>query len=209
MKGLSAYSKHANVLLKDNDEVDAFLQKALAATLNDNLSVEDLIALTMETGKYGVSGMAMLDKANTDSYGNPRNYKGKYRCQKEPRHSGIRPRPARFGNAVRTDTGNWSGCVYAFRDVASSLLSRFQKNIPNFVGNYGNAWWKQKEEFESFNGPILMTTNCIVPPKDSYKNRLLHYRRCGISGMHTYSGRDWRTKNFSAIIEHAKKCRSE
>ena len=112
LKGLSAYSKHANVLLKDNDEVDAFLQKALAATLNDNLSVEDLIALTMETGRQ-------LWK--------PRNYKGKYRCQKEPRHSGIRPRPARFGNAVRTDTGNWSGCVYAFRDVASSLLSRFQK----------------------------------------------------------------------------------
>ena len=127
LKGLSAYSKHANVLLKDNDEVDTFLQKALAATLNDNLSVEDLIALTMETGKYGVSGMAMLDKANTDSYGNPEITKGKYRCQKEPRHSGIRPRPARFGNAVRTDTGNWSGCVYAFRDVASSLLSRFQK----------------------------------------------------------------------------------
>ena len=108
-------------------DVDTFLQKALAATLNDNLSVEYSIALTMETGKYGVSGMAMLDKANASRLWKPRNYKGKYRCQKEARHSGIRPRPARFGNAVRTDTGNWSGCVYTFRDVASSLLSRFQK----------------------------------------------------------------------------------
>ena len=181
MKGLSAYSKHANVLLKDNDEVDTFLQKALAATLNDNLSVEDLIALTMETGKYGVSGMAMLDKANTDSYGNPEITKVNIGVRKNP---GILV----SGHDLRdlemlleqTQELEWI-VIYAFRDVASSLLSRFQK-YPNFVGNYGNAWWKQKEEFESFNGPILMTTNCIVPPKDSYKNRLYTTGAAGYPG---------------------------
>ena len=171
LKGLSAYSKHANVLLEDNDEVDAFLQKALAATLNDNLSVEDLIALTMETGKYGVSGMAMLDKANTDSYGNPEITKVNIGVRKNPGIL-VSGHDLRDLEMLLEQTQGTGVDVYTHSEMLPAHYYPAFKKYPNFVGNYGNAWWKQKEEFESFNGPILMTTNCIVPPKDSYKNRL-------------------------------------
>ena len=159
LKGLSAYSKHANVLLKDDEEVDAFLQRALAATLDDNLSVEELIALTMETGKHGVSGMALLDKANTEAYGNPEITK--VNIVALGRFAGIwfRSRPAGFGNAAGADTGNRRGyCRTASEMLPAQLLPAIKK-YPNFIGSYGNAWWKQKEEFESCDGPILMTTN--------------------------------------------------
>ena len=113
LKGLSAYSKHANVLLQDDEDVDAFLQRALAATLDDTLSVDDLVALTLETGKYGVSGMALLDKANTTAYGNPGNHQGEHRRGQEPGHSGVRPRSAGFGDAAGTDPGHRRGRVYS------------------------------------------------------------------------------------------------
>ena len=198
LKGLSAYSKHANVLLKDDEEVDAFLQRALAATLDDNLSVEELIALTMETGKHGVSGMALLDKANTEAYGNPEITK------------------------VNIGVGTNRGILVSGHDLRDleMLLEQTQgtgvdvythyypafKKYPNFIGNYGNAWWKQKEEFESFNGPILMTTNCIVPPKDSYKDRLYTTGAAGYPGCTHISGEIGEQKDFSVIIEHAKRC---
>ena len=205
LKGLSAYSKHANVLLKDNDEVDTFLQKALAATLNDNLSVEDLIALTMETGKYGVSGMAMLDKANTDSYGNPKITKVNIWVRKNPGIL-VSGHDLRDLEMLLEQTQGTGVDVYTHSEMLPAHYYPAFKKYPNFVGNYGNAWWKQKEEFESFNGPILMTTNCIVPPKDSYKNRLYTTGAAGYPGCTHIPGEIGEQKNFSAIIEHAKKC---
>lgn len=205
LKGLSAYSKHANVLLKDNDEVDAFLQKALAATLNDNLSVEDLIALTMETGKYGVSGMAMLDKANTDSYGTPEITKVNIGVRKTPGIL-VSGHDLRDLEMLLEQTQGTGVDVYTHSEMLPAHYYPAFKKYPNFVGNYGNAWWKQKEEFESFNGPILITTNCIVPPKDSYKNRLYTTGAAGYPGCTHIPGEIGEQKNFSAIIEHAKKC---
>lgn len=205
LKGLSAYSKHANVLLKDNDEVDTFLQKALAATLNDNLSVEDLIALTMETGKYGVSGMAMLDKANTDSYGTPEITKVNIGVRKNPGIL-VSGHDLRDLEMLLEQTQGTGVDVYTHSEMLPAHYYPAFKKYPNFVGNYGNAWWKQKEEFESFNGPILMTTNCIVPPKDSYKTRLYTTGAAGYPGCTHIPGEIGEQKNFSAIIEHAKKC---
>ena len=144
LKGLSAYSKHANVLLKDNDEVDTFLQKALAATLNDNLSVEDLIALTMETGKYGVSGMAMLDKANTDSYGNPEITKVNIGVRKNPGIL-VSGHDLRDLEMLLEQTQGTGVDVYTHSEMLPAHYYPAFKKYPNFVGNYGNAWWKQKK----------------------------------------------------------------
>lgn len=176
LKGLSAYSKHANVLLQDDPEVDAFLQRALAATLDDSLTVQDLVNLTLETGKYGVAGMALLDKANTEAYGNPEITRVSL---------GVRGNPGILvsGHDLRDlemlleQTQGTGVDVYTHSEMLPAHYYPAFKKYPNFVGNYGNAWWKQKEEFEAFHGPILMTTNCIVPPKD-----------------------------FSRIIEQAKTC---
>ena len=205
LKGLSAYSKHANVLLKDDEEVDAFLQRALAATLDDNLSVEELIALTMETGKHGVSGMALLDKANTEAYGNPE-------ITKVNIGVGTNPGILVSGHDLRDlemlleQTQGTSVDVYTHSEMLPAHYYPAFKKYPNFIGNYGNAWWKQKEEFESFNGPILMTTNCIVPPKDSYKDRLYTTGAAGYPGCTHIPGEIGEQKDFSAIIEHAKRC---
>ena len=205
LKGLSAYSKHANVLLKDDEEVDAFLQRALAATLDDNLSVEELIALTMETGKHGVSGMALLDKANTEAYGNPE-------ITKVNIGVGTNPGILVSGHDLRDlemlleQTQGTGVDVYTHSEMLPAHYYPAFKKYPNFIGNYGNAWWKQKEEFESFNGPILMTTNCIVTPKDSYKDRLYTTGAAGYPGCTHISGEIGEQKDFSVIIEHAKRC---
>ena len=205
LKGLSAYSKPANVLLKDDEEVDAFLQRALAATLDDNLSVEELIALTMETGKHGVSGMALLDKANTEAYGNPE-------ITKVNIGVGTNPGILVSGHDLRDlemlleQTQGTGVDVYTHSEMLPAHYYPAFKKYPNFIGNYGNAWWKQKEEFESFNGPILMTTNCIVPPKDSYKDRLYTTGAAGYPGCTHIPGEIGEQKDFSVIIEHAKRC---
>ena len=205
LKGLSAYSKHANVLLKDDDEVDAFLQRALAATLDDNLSVEELIALTMETGKHGVSGMALLDKANTEAYGNPE-------ITKVNIGVGTNPGILVSGHDLRDlemlleQTQGTGVDVYTHSEMLPAHYYPAFKKYPNFIGNYGNAWWKQKEEFESFNGPILMTTNCIVPPKDSYKDRIYTTGAAGYPGCTHIPGEIGEQKDFFVIIEHAKRC---
>ena len=205
LKGLSAYSKHANVLLKADEEVDAFLQRALAATLDDNLSVEELIALTMETGKHGVSGMALLDKANTEAYGNPE-------ITKVNIGVGTNPGILVSGHDLRDlemlleQTQGTGVDVYTHSEMLPAHYYPAFKKYPNFIGNYGNAWWKQKEEFESFNGPILMTTNCIAPPKDSYKDRLYTTGAAGYPGCTHIPGEIGEQKDFSVIIEHAKRC---
>ena len=205
LKGLSAYSKHANVLLKDDDEVDAFLQRALAATLDDNLSVEDLIALTMETGKHGVSGMALLDKANTEAYGNPEITKVNIGVGEKPGIL-VSGHDLRDLEMLLEQTQGTDVDVYTHSEMLPAHYYPAFKKYPNFVGNYGNAWWRQKEEFESFNGPILMTTNCIVPPKGSYKDRLYTTGAAGYPGCTHIPGEIGEQKDFSAIIEHAKRC---
>ena len=205
LKGLSAYSKHANVLLKDDSEVDTFLQQALAATLDDNLNMEDLIALTMETGKHGVSGMALLDKANTEAYGNPEITKVNIGVGKNPGIL-VSGHDLRDLEMLLEQTQGTGVDVYTHSEMLPAHYSPAFKKYPNFIGNYGNAWWKQKEEFESFNGPILMTTNCIVPPKDSYKDRLYTTGAAGYPGCTHIPGEIGEQKDFSAIIEHAKKC---
>lgn len=207
LKGLSAYSKHANVLLKDDGEVDAFLQSALAKTLDDSLTVNDLIALTLETGEYGVKGMALLDEANTSAYGNPE-------ITKVNIGVGTRPGILVSGHDLRDlemllkQTEGTGVDVYTHSEMLPAHYYPAFKKYSHFVGNYGNAWWKQKEEFQSFNGPILMTTNCIVPPKDSYKDRLYTTGAAGFPGCKHIPGEIGEEKDFSEIIEHAKRCAS-
>ncbi|MFV0496839.1 MAG: hydroxylamine reductase [Candidatus Fimivivens sp.] len=207
LKGLSAYSKHANVLLQEDGEVDAFLQRALSATLDDTLSADDLVALTLETGKYGVSGMALLDKANTQAYGNPEITKVRLGV-------GARPGILVSGHDLRDlemllkQTQGTGVDVYTHSEMLPAHYYPAFKKYPNFVGNYGNAWWKQKEEFDSFNGPVLMTTNCIVPPKDSYQDRLYTTGAAGFPGCKHIAGAVGEEKDFSQIIEHAKRCQA-
>lgn len=206
LKGLSAYSKHANVLMNDNEELDAFLQRALSMLLDDTLSVDDLVALTLETGKFGVDGMAMLDKANTSAYGNPEITKV---------NIGVRSNPAILvsGHDLRDlemlleQTKDTGVDVYTHSEMLPAHYYPTFKKYSHFVGNYGNAWWKQKEEFESFNGAILMTTNCIVPPKDSYKGRMFTTGAAGYPGVKHIGGEIGEIKDFSEIIEVAKKCK--
>lgn len=206
LKGLSAYSKHANVLMNDNEELDAFLQRALSRLLDDTLSVDDLVALTLETGKFGVDGMAMLDKANTSAYGNPEITKV---------NIGVRSNPAILvsGHDLRDlemlleQTKDTGVDVYTHSEMLPAHYYPTFKKYSHFVGNYGNAWWKQKEEFESFNGAILMTTNCIVPPKDSYKDKMFTTGAAGYPGVKHIGGEIGEIKDFSEIIEVAKKCK--
>ena len=205
LKGLSAYSKHANALLQDDGEVDAFLQRALASTLDDSLTVDDLVALTLETGKYGVNGMALLDKANTGAYGNPE-------ITTVDIGVGTNPGILISGHDLRDlemllqQTQGTGVDVYTHSEMLAGQYYPELKKYSNLRGNYGNAWWKQKEEFESFNGPILMTTNCIVPPKASYASRLYTTGSAGYPGCKHIPGDIGEEKDFSEIIEQAKKC---
>ena len=205
LKGLAAYSKHANALRKDDEEVDAFLQRALAATLDDRLSAQDLIDLTLETGKHGVLGMALLDKANTESYGNPEITKVSLGVGK---HTGIliSQNVLRDLKMLLIQTQGTGVDVYTHCEMLPAHYYPAFKKYPNFRGNYGNAWWKQKEEFASFHGPILMTTNCIVPPQDNYKDRLYTTGAAGYPGCTHISGEIGEEKDFSVIIEHTKRC---
>ena len=205
LKGLSAYSKHANALLQDDEDVDAFLQRALAATLDDSLTVDQLVALTMETGKYGVSGMAMLDKANTTAYGNPEITRVNIGVGKNPGIL-VSGHDLRDLEMLLEQTQGTGVDVYTHSEMLPAHYYPAFKKYPNFVGNYGNAWWKQKEEFEAFHGPILMTTNCIVPPKDSYKDRLYTTGAAGYPGCTHIPGEIGQKKDFSALIAHAKTC---
>lgn len=205
LKGLSAYSKHANVLLKDSEEVDAFLQRALSATLDNTLTADRLVELAMETGKYGVDGMAMLDSANTEAYGNPE-------ITKVNIGVGSRPGILVSGHDLKDlemlleQTQGTGVDIYTHSEMLPAHYYPKFKKYHNFIGNYGNAWWKQKEEFEAFNGPILMTTNCIVPPKSSYKDRLFTTGATGYPGCKHINGGIGEQKDFSEIIAMAKSC---
>lgn len=205
LKGMAAYNKHANVLGYADTAIDAFLQKALAKTLDDSLSTDDLTSLVLETGSFGVKVMALLDTANTSTYGNPEITKVEL---------GVRDNPAILisGHDLRDlemlleQTANTGVDVYTHSEMLPAHYYPTFKKYPHFAGNYGNAWWRQKEEFEAFNGPILLTTNCLVPPKESYKDRIYTTGSVGFSGCKHIDGEIGETKDFSAIIEHAKKC---
>ena len=205
LKGLSAYTRHANVLLQEDREVDAFLQRALAATLDDGLSVDDLIHLTLETGEYGVRGMALLDQANTETYGNPEITTVDIGVGSNPGIL-VSGHDLRDMEMLLEQTQGTGVDVYTHSEMLPAQYYPAFKKYPNFKGNYGNAWWRQKEEFEMFNGPILMTTNCIVPPKDSYKDRLYTTGAAGYPGCTYINGGIGGKKDFSVIIQHAKRC---
>ena len=207
LKGLSAYSKHANVLLEDNEELDAFLQRALSMLLDDTLSVDDLVALTLETGKFGVDGMAMLDKANTSAYGNPEITKVNIGVKKRPGIL-ISGHDLKDMEELLKQTEGTGVDVYTHGEMLPAHYYPAFKKYSHFVGNYGNAWWKQREEFTSFNGPILFTTNCIVPPlaNSVYKERMFTTNSTGYPGC-KYIDKDAEgRKDFSEIIEIAKQC---
>lgn len=207
LKGLAAYVKHANALLQDDAAIDAFLQSALAKTLDDSLDAAALTALALETGKYGVQGMALLDRANTGAYGNP---------EITEVDLGVRDRPGILvsGHDLRDlemlleQSAGQGIDVYTHSEMLPAHYYPAFKKYPHFAGNYGNAWWKQREEFESFHGPILMTTNCIVPPAESYRERLWTTGTVGFPGCRHIDAAYGEVKDFSPIIEQAKGCRS-
>ncbi len=208
VKGIAAYAEHAYNLDEQDENIFAFMQRALAATLDDSLTADDLVALTLETGKHGVDVMALLDKANTGRYGNPEITKV---------NLGVRNNPAILisGHDLRDmedllkQTEGTGVDVYTHSEMLPANYYPAFKKYDHFVGNYGNSWWKQKEEFETFNGPILFTTNCIVPPskKATYTDRIYTTGASGLEGAtHIPDRENGQMKDFSQIIEHAKKC---
>ena len=208
VKGIAAYAEHAHNLDHKNEDVYNFIQDALVATTNDNLSVEELINWVMDTGKHGVDVMALLDKANTSTYGHP---------EISEVNIGVGDRPGILisGHDMKDmeelleQTKGTGVDVYTHSEMLPANYYPAFKKYDHFVGNYGNSWWKQKEEFESFNGPILFTTNCIVPPtsKATYKERIYTTGAAGLEGCTHIPGREnGKPKDFSQIIEHAKKC---
>ncbi|CEP82330.1 hydroxylamine reductase [Paraclostridium sordellii] len=205
LKGMSAYMKHANALGYDNEDINAFMQSTLAKTLNDNLTVQELVELTLETGKVGVDAMALLDSANTGTYGHPEITKVNIGVRNNPGIL-ISGHDLKDLELLLKQTKGTGVDVYTHSEMLPAHYYPAFKQYSHFAGNYGNAWWKQKEEFESFNGPILMTTNCIVPPKDSYKDRVYTTGAAGFEGCTHITGNSEDDKDFSVIIEHAKKC---
>ena len=205
LKGLCAYLKHANALGYSSDEIDAFVQRALAKLVEDNLTGGNLTALVLEIGKWGVDAMALLDKANTESYGQPEITKVKL-------GTGKRPGILISGHDLRDlemllEQSKDSGIdVYTHGEMLPAHYYPAFKKYDHFVGNYGNAWWKQKEEFEAFNGPIVMTTNCLVPPKDSYKDRVFTANAVGFPDCKHIKTDANGHKDFSSVIQMAKQC---
>ncbi len=207
LKGLAAYAKHAAALAHTDEEIDAFLQKTLAATLDDSLSAEELTSLTLETGNFGVRVMELLDRANTAAYGNPEITKVNIGVGKNPGIL-VSGHDLHDLEMLLEQTQGTGVDVYTHSEMLPAHYYPAFKKYPNFIGNYGNAWWKQKEEFESFHGPILMTTNCIVPPKDSYKDRMYTTGAASYPGCTHIPGGVGEEKDFSAIIKQAKQCQA-
>lgn len=210
VKGIAAYGEHAENLGQKKSEIYAFMQRALTATTDDSLSVDDLVALTLETGKYGVEVMALLDKANTEAYGNPEITEVNLGVGKNPGIL-ISGHNMKDMEELLKQTEGTGVDVYTHSEMLPAHYYPAFKKYDHFVGNYGNSWWKQKEEFETFNGPILFTTNCIVPPskKSTYTERVFTTGSSGYPGFkHIPNRKDGQPKDFSEIIEMAKKCDS-
>ena len=203
LKGLAAYSKHANVLGRDADEIDAFIQQALAKVTGDSLTVDDLVALTLECGSFGVKGMALLDSANTETYGNPEVTEVEIGVRKNPAIL-ISGHDLKDLEMLLEQTAGTGVDVYTHSEMLPAHYYPAFKKYPHFAGNYGNAWWQQTTEFEKFNGAILMTTNCIVPPKASYKDRMWTTGAAGYPGCGHIEADENGYKDFTPIIEQAK-----
>ncbi|MCO5386357.1 hydroxylamine reductase [Desulfosporosinus sp.] len=206
LKGMAAYAEHAYTLEHQESGIFAFIEKALVATLDDTLEAGDLVALVLEAGKYGVDVMALLDKANTTTYGNP---------ELTEVNIGVRNNPAILisGHDLKDleelliQTQGTGVDVYTHGEMLPAHYYPAFKKYDNFVGNYGNAWYKQDKEFDSFNGPVFLTTNCLVPPKESYKDRIYTTGVVGFEGVkHIPDRADGKAKDFSALIAHAKSC---
>ena len=204
LKGLAAYLHHANVLGQEDESLDAFQQETLAALLDKELDGEALTALALKTGEWGVKGMALLDKANTSAYGNPEITKVELGVRNKPGIL-ISGHDLRDLEMLLEQTEGTGVEVYTHGEMLPAHYYPKFKKYRHFAGNYGNAWWKQKEEFEAFNGPILMTTNCIVPPKDSYKARLFTTGAVGFPGCVHIEEKQGR-KDFATLIELARQC---
>jgi len=206
VKGMAAYAEHAYTLGYMEDAIFAFMQKALVATTNDKLSADELVALVMECGKYGVDVMALLDKANTSTYGNPEITKVNIGVRNNPGIL-ISGHDLKDLEELLEQTQGTGVDVYTHGEMLPAHYYPAFKKYTNFAGNYGNAWWLQDKEFEIFNGPILMTTNCLVPPKDSYKDRVYVTGVVGFEGLKEIGERkNGKPKDFTALIAHAKKC---
>ena len=205
LKGLAAYQKHAAVLGYENEEIDAFVQSTLAKLLDDSLTGDELTALTLETGKWGVDGMALLDKANTETYGQPEITQVDLGVRKNPGIL-ISGHDLKDLEMLLEQTAGTGVDVYTHGEMLPAHYYPKFKKYAHFAGNYGNAWWKQKEEFTAFGGPILMTTNCVVPPKADYQARLFTTGATGVPGCVHIEAKEDGTKDFSALIELAKKC---
>jgi hydroxylamine reductase len=208
IKGMAAYTEHAYNLGFGDKSIYKFIQDALVATTNDNLTTDQLVALVLETGKYGVSAMALLDKANTTKYGNPEITKVNIGVRNNPGIL-ISGHDLRDMEDLLEQTEGSGVDVYTHSEMLPANYYPAFKKFSHFVGNYGNSWWKQKEEFETFNGPILFTTNCIVPPKKdaSYFDKVYTTGASGFTGFKHIADRpESGRKDFSEIIEHAKKC---
>ena len=205
LKGMAAYAEHAGNLGYYDPEISKFIRKALAATLDDSLSADDLVALTLETGKYGVDVMALLDKANTSSYGNPEITEVNIGVRKNPAIL-VSGHDLKDFEELLEQTAGTGVDIYTHSEMLPANYYPAFKKYDHFVGNYGNAWWNQKEEFESFNGAILFTTNCIVPPLASYADRVYTTGSSGYPGFTHIGDRvDGQAKDFSVVIEHAKR----
>jgi hydroxylamine reductase len=205
LKGMAAYADHALVLGYKDDEILKFMHKTLASTIDDKLSNEDLISLIMKVGEYGVKTMALLDKANTEVYGKMEITKVEIGVRKNPGIL-ISGHDLKDLEMLLIQSSGQGVDIYTHSEMLPAHYYPAFKKYPHFAGNYGNAWWKQKEEFEKFNGPILLTTNCLVPPSESYKNRLFTTGIVGFEGVKHIEPDEKGYKDFSEIIELAKKC---
>ncbi len=203
LKGMAAYNKHANVLGKTDEEVDKFIQEALVKTMDDTLSADELVKLVLATGDHGVKAMALLDGANTSAYGNPEITKVNIGVGKNPGIL-VSGHDLRDMEMLLQQTEGTGVDVYTHGEMLPAHYYPAFKKYKHFVGNYGGSWWQQRDEFESFGGPILMTTNCIVPPKDSYKDKLFTSGAAGYPGCPHIPGEIGEEKDFSALIEAAK-----
>ncbi len=206
IKGMAAYAEHAYRLGYEKPEIYNFLQRGLVATTNDSLSVDELVNLVMEAGKYGVETLSLLDKANTETYGHPEVTRVNIGVRNNPGIL-ISGHDLKDMEELLEQTKDSGVDVYTHGEMLAANYYPAFKKYPHFVGNYGNAWWKQNEEFEKFNGPILMTTNCIIPPRDSYKDRVFTTGMVGYPEMkHIPDRLEGEAKDFSEIIALAKQC---
>jgi len=206
IKGIAAYTEHSFNLGYETESLDAFIQKGLIATTDDTLTVDELVALVLECGKNGVDAMALLDKANTETYGNPEITEVNIGTRNNPGIL-ISGHDMKDMEELLEQTKGTGIDVYTHGEMLPANYYPAFKKYEHFVGNYGNSWWKQGEEFEKFNGPVLMTTNCIIPPRDSYKDKVFTTGTAGYPGMrHIPDRENGKTKDFAEIIELAKNC---